>query len=415
MNHVSPRSSLPLLAASLVIAACGSSNGSGGDGTPVGPVTPVEFALEPAFPNLMFINPVAMLQAPGDSTRWFVVEQAGEVRVFVNDPVVTTGSPFIDIRGRVIGGGELGLLGMAFHPDFPADPRVFLSYTHIDAVLGLVSRISQFSTPDGGLTLDPDSEQVLITIDQPEDNHNGGNIAFGPDGFLYIGMGDGGGANDQHGTIGNAQLLTTLLGKMLRVDIAAGANGMLYSIPADNPFVANAAAPCGTTGVGSQNCPEIFASGFRNPWRWSFDRDTGQLWVGDVGQSAREEIDRVALGGNYGWRCFEGTVNTGRDCGSPQNPQPPVAEYDNSSAGTAVTGGYVYRGTAVPDLVGRYVFGDFGSGRLWSIPADTAPTVTMTNTDAVESGLNIASFAEDNDGELYVVHYGGTVHRVVAN
>jgi glucose/arabinose dehydrogenase len=416
MNRVSQGPTLPLLAASLIIAACGGSNGSGGDGTPVSPVTPVRFDLEPAFPNLMFINPVAMLQAPGDSTRWFVVEQAGEVRVFENNPVVTTGSSFIDIRARVIAGGERGLLGMAFHPSFPADPRAYLSYTHVDAGLGLVSRISQFTTPDGGLTLDPNSEQVLITIDQPEDNHNGGNIAFGPgpDRFLYIGMGDGGGANDQHGTIGNAQLLTTLLGKMLRIDISAGSNGMLYSIPSDNPFVANAAAPCGTTGVGLQNCPEIFAWGLRNPWRWSFDRATGQLWVGDVGQGALEEVSRVDLGGNYGWRCFEGTRNTGFGCGSPPSTIPPVAEYGRS-VGTTVTGGYVYNGTAVPDLVGRYVFGDFGSGRLWSIPADTAPTVTMTNTDAIESGLNVVSFAEDNDGELYVVHFGGTLHRVVAN
>jgi glucose/arabinose dehydrogenase len=404
---------LTLIACCLTIAACDGSDGGGGDGTPVSPVTPPRFALEPAFPSLRFINPVAMLQAPGDETRWFIVEQGGEVRVFENNPAVTSGSSFIDIRARVRSGGELGLLGMAFHPLFPADPRVYLSYTHLDAGLGLVSRISQFTTPNVGLTLDPNSEQVLITIQQPESNHNGGGIAFGrDDGFLYIGMGDGGGANDEHGTTGNAQLLTTLLGKMLRIDISAGAGGRLYSIPVDNPFAAN--TPCGDVGSGLQNCPEIFAWGFRNPWRWSFDRATTELWVGDVGQGALEEVDRVVLGGNYGWRCFEGTRNTGLNCGAPAATSSPIAEYGRS-VGTTVTGGYVYNGTAVPELLGRYVFGDFGSGRIWAIPADTQPTLTMTGSDAVESGLSISSFAEDNDGELYVVNLGGTLHRIIAN
>src|SRR5262245_13638844 len=357
MKRATPGPRMALIAGSLAVAACGGSDGAGGGGTPVSPVTPPRFAVERVFPSLQFISPVAMLQAPGDNTRWFVVEQPGEVRVFENNPSVTTGSSFIDIRGRVTRGDELGLLGMAFHPNFPTDPRVFLSYTHTDAGLGLLSRISSFTTPDGGLTLDPNSEQVLITIVSAEVNHNGGGIVFGHDGFLYIGMGDGGGANDQHGTIGNGQLLTTLLGKMLRIDISAGAGGMLYSIPADNPFAAN--TPCGTVGAGLQECPEIFAWGFRNPWRWSFDRATGDLWVGDVGQSALEEVDRVVLGGNYGWRCFEGTRNTGFACGSPPATLPPVAEYGRS-VGTTVTGGYVYNGTAVPELAGRYLFGDFG-------------------------------------------------------
>ncbi len=394
----------------LMLCACGGSNGDD-PRPPITQPTPPPFSLQREFPNLNFINPVAMLQAPGDATRWFVVEQAGEVRVFENNPVVTVGMPFIDITDRVIDGGELGLLGMAFHPGFPLDPRVYLSYTHDDAALGLVSRISEFTTPDNlGLILDPNSEQVLLTIVQPESNHNGGGIAFGPDGFLYIGMGDGGGANDQHGTIGNAQLLTTLLGKMLRIDISG--TTVPYGIPADNPFAAN--PPCGTNGTGTDSCPEIYAVGFRNPWRWSFDRQTRELWVGDVGQSALEEVSRVTLGGNYGWRCFEGARNTGMDCGSPVNPQAPVAEYGRS-VGTTVTGGYVYRGAAVPELAGRYLFGDFGSGRIWSIANDTQPTLTITTSGSLESGLSISSFGEGNDGELYVVHYGGTLHRVVSN
>jgi len=389
--------------AALGLGACG--GGSDGGSQPAPPVT---LAVQRVFASLpSFSSPVAMLQAPGDSTRWFVVEQGGVVRVFNNDPTVAVTAVFVNIAGRVTSGGEAGLLGMAFHPDFPTDPRVYLFYSHTDATLGLVSRLSEFSTPNAGLTLDPDSERVLLTIDKPESNHNGGGIAFGPDGFLYAGLGDGGGGNDQHGTIGNAQLPTTLLGKMLRIDIEGTTGAFLYRIPPSNPFAGNTL--CGTDGTGMQSCPEIFAVGLRNPWRWSFDRLTGQLWVGDVGQGALEEVDRVTLGGNYGWRCFEGTRNTGLACGSPPNPLPPVAEYGRS-VGASVTGGYVYRGSATAPLVGRYVFGDFISGRIFNIAGATQPTLMLT--DGFASGLNISSFGEGNDGELYVVHYGGELYRI---
>lgn len=190
--------------------------------------------VQQVFTSLNFAQPVAMLQAPGDSSRWFVVEQAGRVRVFVNDPMTPTFTTFVQITDRVDNGGEMGLLGMAFHPNFPADPRVFLSYTNEDA--GRVLRISEFRSNGTGATLDPGSERILLVIGQPQSNHNGGNIAFGPDGYLYSGVGDGGGANDQHGAIGNGQLMTTLLGKMLRIDV----NGVLpYAIPPDNPFAGN--------------------------------------------------------------------------------------------------------------------------------------------------------------------------------
>jgi glucose/arabinose dehydrogenase len=186
------------------------------------------------FTGLNFTQPVAMLQAPGDRSRWFVVEQAGRVRVFDNDPAVASFATFVDLGARVAAGAEMGLLGMAFHPSFPADPRVFLSYTNEEA--GRVSRVSEFRSSDGGTTLDPGSERIVLTVSQPEANHNGGNIAFGPDGYLYLGLGDGGGGNDQHGTIGNGQLLTTLLGKMLRIDV----NGALpYAIPPGNPYAGN--------------------------------------------------------------------------------------------------------------------------------------------------------------------------------
>jgi len=297
---------------------------------------------------------------------------------------------------------------MAFHPDFPTDQRAYLFYSHTDASAGLVSRLAEYSTSDGGRTLDPASERILLTIDKPESNHNGGGIAFSPDdGFLYLGTGDGGGGNDQHGTIGNAQSLTSLLGKILRIDIAAGAGGFDYKIPTDNPFAAN--PPCGADGSGTMNCAEIFAWGFRNPWRWSFDRQTGELWVGDVGQSAREEIDRVVLGANYGWRCFEGTRNTGLACGSDTNLQAPVVDYGHT-VGTTVTGGYVYRGSRYPSLRGRYIFGDFGSGKIWHIPNDTAPTLEVTT--GFDSGLNMSSFGEANDGELYIVSYDGRLFRI---
>ena len=398
-----------ILIGPIVLCACGDSGGSDeNDVTLTPPLTSVTVSIEPAFAGLSFSRPVAMLQVLGDSTRWFVVEQGGRVRVFDNDAMVTAFSTFIDISTRVTSVGETGLLGMAFHPDFPTDPRAYLFYSHTDASAGLVSRLSEFTTSDGGQTLDPTSERILLTIDKPEENHNGGWIAFGPaDGFLYLGIGDGGGKNDQHGAFGNAQLLTTLLGKMLRIDITAGADGFNYRIPPGNPFSAN--PPCGVDGSGTMNCPEIFAWGFRNPWRWSFDRVTGELWVGDVGQSEREEVDRVSLGGNYGWRCFEGTLNTGLDCGSPANLQVPIVEYGRA-VGTAVTGGYVYRGSSYPALDGRYIFGDFGSGRIWNIPNTNAPTLEMST--GLDTGLNMSSFGEGNDGEIYLVSYDGRLFHI---
>lgn len=396
-----------LVIISIALNACGGGSSQINSSPPPPPSdTPVSLAVEQIFPNLSFSSPVAMLQAPGDGTRWFVVEQAGRVLTFVNSPTVTTADTFIDIRDRVDDGGEMGLLGMAFHPSYPAVGRVFLSYTNESA--GRVSRISVFTPTTGGNALDPNSEQILLTVDQPESNHKGGNIAFGPDGFLYIGFGDGGGSNDQHGQIGNAQLLTTLLGKMLRIDVGGVSGGLNYRIPTDNPFVGNTL--CGANGTGTQNCPEIYAYGFRNPWRWSFDRQGGALWVADVGQGAMEEVDRVTKEGNYGWRCLEGTrVNTGFPCGPNPNPVAPVAEYGRT-LGQSITGGYVYRGTAIPSLAGRYVFGDFITGRIWNIAGNTAPTLTMTG--GLESGLSISSFAEGNDGELFVVHYSGQLYRL---
>jgi glucose/arabinose dehydrogenase len=402
------------VATTLAAFVAGGCSDGGGDSLPTNNVPQVAVSVELVFPHLSFTSPVAMLQAPDDGTRWFVVEQGGRVLTFAN----TTGAPpattFIDISARVTARGELGLLGMAFHPQFPGDPRLFLFYSNTTGGV-LASRLSSFRVTNLG-TVDLGSEEILLTIRKPvvngtaQENHNGGNLAFGPEGFLYAGIGDGGGGNDQHGTIGNGQSTNTLLGKMLRISIPA-LPGTDYTIPAGNPFAANAGTPCGSTGSGSQDCPEIFALGFRNPWRWSFDRSTGQLWVGDVGQGALEEIDKVVVGGNYGWRCFEGTQNTGLNCGSRTEPKLfPVAQYGRG-AGASVTGGFVYRGTRLPGLVGRYIFADFVSGNIFSIDSTVQGPLTLAG--GFSSRLSISSFGQDVDGELYVVDYGsGQLFRI---
>lgn len=402
-----PGSLLAVLAGS-IMTGCG---GGGSTTPPVANVclagdltgSGVGVALRPAFAALRFTSPVAAMQAPGDSSRWYVVEQGGTVRVFANDANVASSSLALDISGRISSGGETGLLGMAFSPDFPADPRVYLSYTAGSP--SLQSRISEFRTRDGGASIDPGSEKVLLTVDQPSGNHKGGNLAFGPDGYLYAGFGDGGGSGDPWGAIGNGQLQTTLLGKMIRLDVDTGSP---YGIPADNPYAGN---PMCSTGTGAQGCPEIYAWGFRNPWRWSFDPTSGDLWVADVGQDAWEEVDRVVRGGNYGWRCREGAHPYNSQCGPALDLIDPVAEYDHG-VGQSITGGFVYRGSAIAALAGRYVFGDFISGRMFSIPRDASPTLRVSG--GVQSELSISSFAEGADGELLVVNYEGTLHNLVA-
>lgn len=357
------------------------------------------------FTNLSFTQPVGLLQAPNDSSRWFVVQQNGIVQTFVGTSP-TSASTFIDISALssevLSGGGEMGLLGMAFHPNYPTDNRVFLSYTHGDP---MVSRVSSFTSSDNGATLNPDSETILLTVDQPVDNHNGGHIAFGPDGYLYIGLGDGGGGGDPRS---NGQRLTTMLGKMLRIDVNGAAP---YAIPPGNPYAGNSMCP--PAGRSTGECPEIYAYGFRNPWRWSFDRENGDLWVGDVGQGEWEEVDQVTLGGNYGWRCREGAhdFNTGGTPGCGGTLIDPIAEYSHMF-GIAVTGGYVYRGTQNTSLLGRYLFGDFGSGRIWAWIAENA-TLPREPTQLLDTELAISSFGQGNDGELYVVDYNGTLQRIV--
>jgi uncharacterized repeat protein (TIGR03806 family) len=361
--------------------------------------------LQRIFPNLNFDRALAMMQAPGDNARWFVVQQGGVVRQV--NVAAQTATDFIDITARVdFSQTEMGLLGMAFHPNFPSgDPRVFLSYTA--TVSGqIVSRISAFKTADGGQTLDPNSEQVILTLNQPEGNHNGGNIVFGKDGFLYAGFGDGGGGGDVHGTIGNGQNLNTLLGKMLRIDVG-GSTATTYNIPTSNPYASN--AKCTATG-GSAPCPEIYAYGFRNPWRFSFDKATDDLWVADVGQDAYEEIDRVVLGGNYGWRVREGAHCYNATSCTSAGMIDPVAEYMHPR-GIATTGGFVYRGTQTTSLSGRYIFADFNGLMLAWIP-DQA-TAPLAPTQLMASGSHtISSLGQGNDGELYVVDYNSGLYHI---
>jgi glucose/arabinose dehydrogenase len=360
------------------------------------------FEVQRVFPNLSFSQPVSMKQAPGDSSRWYVVEQRGVVRVFDNDQTTNASSVFLDISARVNNDfSESGLLGMAFHPGFPSTPEVYLSYTGGGGPL--ISTLSRFQLDNTGLALDPASEDVLLQITQPQSNHNGGDLAFGPSGFLYASFGDGGGSGDPGE---NAQNTGNLLGTVVRINVDGSSP---YEIPTDNPFFGSGLCVQGT---GPGQCPEIFAWGLRNPWRVSFDSVTGDLWVGDVGQSDWEEIDRIVLGGNYGWNDREGAHCFDPPSACATGFEEPVTEYDHT-VGHSVTGGYVYRGTTIADLFGWYVFGDFVSGAIFAIPADSQPTIVP---EAVgDAGFNISTFAVDTDGEIYLVAYGGgTIHQIVA-
>lgn len=355
-------------------------------------------------------DPVFVTHGPGDFDRIFIVEQGGRIKILKNGSVLPT--PFLNITDRVTGGGERGLLGLAFHPGYQSNGAFFVNYT--DSI-GTTHVARFFRTANLDLA-DASSEETLLTVAQPFFNHNGGWIDFGPDGYLYISMGDGGDGNDP----GNRSQETEdqLLGKMLRIDVDgddfpvdAGRN---YAIPADNPFV-------GVTGD-----DEIWAYGLRNPWRCSFDRATGDLYIGDVGQSAREEIDFYAHsdpgGENFGWRCMEGTNCTGLSgctCNDPTLALP-IHEYSHVLTDcNSLTGGYVYRGCAMPDLVGTYLFADFCRDQMWSFRYDGAVVSEFAERTSelvadVGSVGSISSFGEDAYGELYVCDlYGGEVFKIV--
>jgi glucose/arabinose dehydrogenase len=363
---------------------------------------PVRLALQHVYAGITsLVAPHSMLRVPNDTSRWVVIQQDGQVVAFADRADATTTSSVLDIRDRVVFRNVHGLLGLAFHPNYPTDPRAFVAYTHETSPGVIVLRISQFSTGDAGATLDPGSEQILFEMAQPGGHNNGGHLLFGPDGFLYVGTGDGGNDDSATGVAGNGQLTNNLLGKVLRLDISGTTGSRPYRIPNDNPFAANAL--CNADGTGTADCPEIFAWGFRNPWRFSFDSATGTMWLGDVGSRSREEVNRVQRGGNYGWRCYEGTMQTSLVCGTPTTPLvPPVAEYARA-AGQSVIAGFVYHGSAIPGLIGQFVFADYNLQRLWYIPSSTAPTRTMTASEGWLSSINATSFAQDRDGELFMV------------
>ena len=354
-----------------------------------------QLQIEKAFPNLRFSRPVDF-QAPNDGTnRIFVVEQAGLIKVFPNDRDVQTAGIFLDIRKRVDArANEMGLLGLAFHPDFKNNGLFFVNYTASNPRRTIVSK---FQAPSPGADkADPDSEVQILVINQPYSNHNGGQLAFGPDGYLYIALGDGGAAGDPQG---HGQNPATLLGAILRIDVNNPTGGLPYSIPDDNPFAGN------TEGIKE----EIYAYGLRNPWRFSFDPQTGWLWAADVGQDAREEINLIESGKNYGWNIMEGSL-----CFSPPTGcnktglELPIWEYDHTQ-GHSITGGYVYRGKNVPELYGKYIYADFISGNIWALQYDGKNP--PKNELLLASGLNISSFGVDSNYELYICAFDGYIYR----
>ncbi len=347
-------------------------------------------ALVPALGDLKFTAPVELVEGP--DRRFYVLEQAGIVKVVPP----SGGQPTIalDISGRITAGGEAGLLGLAFDPKFAENGYAYLYFTeNVDEKPGIVFQdiLARFTSTDGGATFDPASQKTLVKVDDPFAIHNGGHVAFGPDGMLYVGLGDGGSSGDP---LGNAQNEDVLLGKLLRIDPHGGEP---YGIPKDNPFA---------TGGGR---PELYAYGFRNPWKFSFDKLTGDLWLADVGQSKYEEVNRVVLGGNYGWNVREGKHCFNASTCATAGLLDPVAEYSRSD-GISVAGGYVYRGSKIPGLDGKFVYGDFGSGNIWSVDAGQTSGTLLT-----PSSLKISTFGQDEAGEIYVVDYAtGTVKQLVA-
>ncbi len=346
-----------------------------------------QYGIEEAFPNLTFRRPTDLQSARDGSGRLFVVEQDGVIRVFPGDPAAKTSAVYLDLRSRVDrGGNEMGMLGLAFHPGFKTRGEFFVNYT-ATKVAKRITRVSRFTQAANATAANASSEETVIEIDQPYSNHNGGQVAFGPDGMLYIGMGDGGSAGDPQG---NAQDKRSLLGKLLRIDVSHRP----YVIPADNPF-----APGSNRARG-----EIYAYGLRNPWRFSFDRANGEVWAGDVGQNTYEEIDKIQKGKNYGWDCREGAHpyqpagERSALCNNASDLVEPVWEYGRRE-GISVTGGYVYRGRALPDLVGWYVYADYGSGNVWALRMQDGKAV---NRLLVHADFFISTFGVDENDELYI-------------
>lgn len=341
-------------------------------------------------------RPVGIANAGDGSSRLFILEQPGVIRIFQDGRLIP--DPFLDIRDQVGCCGERGLPGLAFHPDYVNNGFFYINYIDLNGN----TIIARFQVSEGPNRADHGSETRVLGVEQPFPNHNGGAVVFGPDGYLYLGLGDGGSAGDP---LGNAQNTNVLLGKILRVDVNAsirGEGGSPYTIPVDNPFIQGGGAP------------EVWAYGLRNPWRFSFDRLTGDLYIGDVGQGSWEEIDYLPapLGGgvNFGWNYREGAhPYSGLEVPPGLELIEPVAEYDHSF-GISVTGGYVYRGERLPEWSGIYLYGDYGSGLIWGLFRDQSGN--WQNNLLFQTGTTITSFGEDEAGELYFVSYDGVLYRL---
>ena len=348
--------------------------------------------LQPSLTSRQFQAPTNLVQAKNGQA--LVAEQAGLIRVSPGlHPDNAAVSQFLDITDRVSSrGSEEGLLGLALDPT--NQRHLYLYYSAANPRRSVVSR---FTVSSDGFIADPDSELVILEVEQPYSNHNGGQLAFGPDGYLYIGLGDGGSAGDPQD---NGQDTSTLLGSILRIDVSQATPEQRYAIPSDNPL------------ANGDGRGEIWAYGLRNPWRFSFDRDTDELWAGDVGQNRWEEIDLIQRGGNYGWNVLEGNhcFRPSSNC-SREGMTPPVWEYSLDGEPCSVIGGYVYRGSAIPWLKGAYVYGDFCSGRVFGLRYVDGEVVE--HRQLVDTGLRIMSFAQDNDGELYLLSQKSGIYRLV--
>ncbi|HJZ66184.1 MAG TPA: PQQ-dependent sugar dehydrogenase [Candidatus Acidoferrum sp.] len=382
------------------IALCWSCSNGGSTIQPPPPPPPATFKLVQVANG--FTTPLDIQQPDDTTNRLFVVEQNGHIQIILSNGT-RAATPFLDVTGRAgfTSGGETGLLGLAFHPNYKNNRRFFVNYTRNNATQ-LQTVIAEFTASSTNSNFsDPTTENILFTVNQPFSNHNGGGLAFGKDGFLYIGLGDGGSGGDP---LGNGQNTNTLLGKMLRIDVdSTHAPGLNYAIPPGNPFAT------------SGGRAEIWLFGLRNPFRFSFDSVTGDLWIGDVGQDRFEEVDHLTAaqgGANLGWNIMEGT-----HCFSPSTGCPmagltsPVFDYDHSQGDETVIGGHVYRGTKAPALAGLYVFGDFISGRMWTL-TQSGSTFTRTSLFTVAAN-DISSIGQDQLGELYVARYStGAVSRI---
>ncbi len=360
-----------------------------------------------AFPNLSFNQPLFLTHSNDGSNRIFVVQQDGFIKVFENSPQVTMADTFLNIQNKITTDIEMGLLGLAFHPNFANNDSFYINYT-VGSGSQRRTVVARYTVMPGQPNVaDPNSERILLEVSQPFTNHNGGMLHFGPDDYLYIGLGDGGGSGDplQHG-----QDRRTLLGSILRIDVDSSSNSMSYDIPSDNPFIGN------TEGFRE----EIFAWGLRNPWRFSIDFETDQFWAGDVGWRRVEEVDLIENGRNYGWRTMEGS-----ECANPNNPSNPlpscdqtgltlpIIEHVRSSGRASITGGYIYRGQLRPELAGAYVYGDFETGEIWMLRYEN--NQVTTDSLLLNTNLFISSFGLDQQDELYILSYfGGEIYKFEA-